>query len=1100
MKWITLSILLLCLPCLAQTPPDSGNLLFNFNADALSPGAVSTWSASSGTMTPFVLAQAIPGDQPTCYAAIQNGHNAVLFDGVNDYLPSATTFSQAQTYTVVIAGQYLGQNNSPSGRNYVVGSINGQANWGVEGTPTAGEGVNAGTAVTTNVDGGWHYRVTVVKGASTTIGWDGNPLTVLQASPGANTMTSFEMGCLGNPSSTADPGNWYVGNVLVYAGDETANYAAISTYENNIYNTQALQNQPYLGTLTNANPVGQYVLGGAAGNNSLNPNGWFNFNGDYTSTAGIIALSNAFNANVNACLFNCTNGYYSTLALWNADGNNVSGLRFYGDPMAQPYCAPELNTILPGIIAHIQSCGIRVGLTIRPQAFTYAFGGPPATVTNGVIFIDCSGLFGTNVYFGTNGVWTPIATNSTLLAQTPVPADFTNLLKKVMWVHSRYSNAKYGPAGTNFDWYADSMGGVDNWGPTNMAAMSNITRMFPGDRVFPECENSIPVCWRMFGIYNCFPFMDYTKNGYPVPLSILQHFPGASEVLKLDDATYNVPLLAAAMETNGVAPMPQPENANGTTNQVYQAQTNVWAAQAPHFAWFSQYGARNQTGADSLDPRAIWWLNNPTNWQAQTGQLGPGFTGWIEGVIDSYITISGSGAPGDNITLNLSDATMTAPIWNLAAAIYGIGVSNVVIDGGGTGSIYATDAGDGPTYDGYGCTGISFVDANNIWIQNLTVSGMYVTIPPTTNTTQLGTCINIGSSTVATGEGNVTISNVTCSYASTGINIGTGEPGWSNYVVDSCQIFGVNHGVSEGLGNTSASITNLNVKRSHIWNFANWDENASNPGWPNNHHDAIIVFSAASGGTITNSICEQNQIGPGFGLQSTGGYYASGFVQGNIVRNNIFNDSDGSYLNDAMVYWYPNSILYSPFFVLNNTFVGAPGGGAAIEFSPATSGLPIYPYCTNNLFLNVPLCFNIQYYAYFPSSFFDVDYSLYYGVTLTGAPLATGWSISANTSAAYLNYSGVSSWQSQGHDAHGVTGDPKLNGIYVPQFGSAAYQAGLVSAYVTNDFFGNRRLVGNDIGAVEAQIEITPPVILVGAPTGVKFVGTNSGGASIVGQ
>ncbi len=120
------------------SPADLGSKLKVWlEADDLSAGAVSAWSSISPAT--FNASQGTGGAQPTCVAADINGHNAVVFDGVNDFLTLGTAKIIGEAagdeftifYVVKIpaasAGWIIARDDNALGRDFAFGKSGSQA-------------------------------------------------------------------------------------------------------------------------------------------------------------------------------------------------------------------------------------------------------------------------------------------------------------------------------------------------------------------------------------------------------------------------------------------------------------------------------------------------------------------------------------------------------------------------------------------------------------------------------------------------------------------------------------------------------------------------------------------------------------------------------------------------------------------------------------------------------------------------------------------------------------------------------------------------------------------------------------------------------------
>ena len=134
----------------AWTPASLGtNLRLALVADDISGSdgsAVSSWPAAYGTS--WSVAQASGSKQPTLKTAFINGHNAVLFDRVDDWLATSadvTTLEDIGTLSIVFVAR---QGYSAVG----IGPVVSKHNSGTDGSWFAGEGGGSGVFQFTTIN------------------------------------------------------------------------------------------------------------------------------------------------------------------------------------------------------------------------------------------------------------------------------------------------------------------------------------------------------------------------------------------------------------------------------------------------------------------------------------------------------------------------------------------------------------------------------------------------------------------------------------------------------------------------------------------------------------------------------------------------------------------------------------------------------------------------------------------------------------------------------------------------------------------------------------------------------------------------------------
>lgn len=288
------------------------------------------------------------------------------------------------------------------------------------------------------------------------------------------------------------------------------------------------------------------------------------------------------------------------------------------------------------------------------------------------------------------------------------------------------------------------------------------------------------------------------------------------------------------------------------------------------------------TGASCSDAHSISWVNNSSNWGTTAGKIGAGTTIYLCGTIgcsgglNSNIGLIayGSGSEGNPITIKFEPgAKMSAPTcrkWiDLAWRNY------IIIDGGlledgktPNGVIENTNNGTpssyGGTYSYQTCTtGIGCVTnsgrsdvGNNIHIKNLTIRNLYVRVPNSLD--PAGSCVNSSADAltgIAFQGSNLSATNVTVTYAGTGIGVGY-TPGASNVTIDSVQLLGCNWGMGVGTSDNTAS--GFTFSNSVIDGFDVWETSGPDLGF---HRNGIHFFTNYA---LSNVYIYNNRFGPGF--------------------------------------------------------------------------------------------------------------------------------------------------------------------------------------------------------------------------------------------
>jgi hypothetical protein len=538
--WLIISIG--CCSCWSQTysPGKDTNLCMWFKADALSltnNAPVSIWSPSGGSVTNSV-GQSSVTNQPIFQTAQQNGLPAVLFDGVSSYLTTSRSFSAInQPLTVFIVYQYVGPLNGF--QNIFVGNIPNNSSWWVGNR----QGSNAIYAAGGNgsafpIDPNWHMIMFVVNGTNSIYRIDGGTNTPVTGNPGTGGITSLEIGGQAGRASLA---NVYLGETLIYNGDQSANEAAIFNYLESRWGIIQLEaNPPFTFNWPDRRPIGMDVLGSSAYVTTNNPRGWFNINGaDVTTSGGLATFRTKLLARADTEVTILTNMNAQGVIIWDIEGDEIAGLTYIGDPRKVPVLAPEMDAVADEFFAKYTSAGLRVGVTLRPHRFGTGTNFPAGT--NGNAFVLTSAPFGQKGYYYTNG-WVQ-TTNYYQINQVTVQSYLPELQDKIQYAMNRWGCSIF---------YIDSYGGLDQYGPVSVATLTNILQVNPGILLAPECAFQVTLSQgtKMFAMSA--PYLQPNYTGYCVPTNVPPVYPNAAAVIKISSPYTNSASLVASIQAGNI--------------------------------------------------------------------------------------------------------------------------------------------------------------------------------------------------------------------------------------------------------------------------------------------------------------------------------------------------------------------------------------------------------------------------------------------------------------------------------------------------------------------------------------------------------------------
>ena len=359
-------------------------------------------------------------------------------------------------------------------------------------------------------------------------------------------------------------------------------------------------------------------------------------------------------------------------------------------------------------------------------------------------------------------------------------------------------------------------------------------------------------------------------------------------------------------------------------------------------------------------------FNSAGHWGSGSGQIGSGTTIHLSGTITaaaqaaSYMVFQGSGSGGQPITLSFENcAVLTAPSWGPGGtAITGNGISYIVIDGHGCGTVQTTANGTGLTYTDND-NGIAFgAGCSNCTIQNMIVGPMYVHAGSSDEGGQ-----NSGGIYVLDGD-NVMFQNNTVFDAHWCIAYAW-DANHSSLSISSNTAYHCDHGIAVE-GGTAFSLTGASASSNTIHDASNWDDAAVD-----NHHDGIHFWCVVNGCAITGVNIYSNYFYGDWGAGFNSWIYDE--VEGTATQNNayIFNNYgiDQS-LASGSGCGYICFLGASP-TVVNNTVVGASN----------TVGLCLQNFGTGTVTVENNVCSNVNHALATQNATALVwNYNDYYGI------------------------------------------------------------------------------------------------------------------------
>ena len=435
--------------------------------------------------------------------------------------------------------------------------------------------------------------------------------------------------------------------------------------------------------------------------------------------------------------------------------------------------------------------------------------------------------------------------------------------------------------------------------------------------------------------------------------------------------------------------------------------------------YITQNTSGGDTGADCTNAHSASWFNSNA-----TGGNTYHLCGTFNGTNGQNMLISPAGSSGNILTILFEPgAVMTATYWGSNDGNFPTGgaitVNNfVTVDGGTNGIIQNTVNGAaGTSCPGGTCSdhisgGIYIPSGkNSVEIKNLTIQNIFLC-------NSSSKCNSVYSSGIKSSgsHSNISIHDNTITGTAVGIYSEFSGSALSNVNYFNNTLSDLYWGINIGSGSAGNTTSDVNVFRNTISNLDTWEHTPV-------HEDGMILFStskanvfnvynnniSAHGNLTANIFCTYGASAPGASC--------------NIFNNVLYVDnSTCAAVGGGRAIWLHGGS--GPHVLLNNTMVGPNASSCPLIMMESPTSIATFQ---NNI-LTVGHV-GLEDEQSFTSNLTTSDYNLYFNLGFAG---------NEDSSSKYYSFP---QWQTLGFDAHGITGDPKLNKIYQLQSGSAAIGA-----------------------------------------------------------
>jgi hypothetical protein len=364
--------------------------------------------------------------------------------------------------------------------------------------------------------------------------------------------------------------------------------------------------------------------------------------------------------------------------------------------------------------------------------------------------------------------------------------------------------------------------------------------------------------------------------------------------------------------------------------------------------YVAESSAGKGSGADCANAYGVSWFNDSSSWGSSVGQIGPGTSVHLCGVIDvpagtTGLTVQGSGTKAAPITIYFElGAVLESPYFPTnsfnQAALVMMNQSWVIVDGGTNGLIQNTLNGTpgaacpgGPCTEQQSSLAILAPGSSNCEIKNLTVANFYV---------HVGCSASTGCDTSgAVGDGlNITGSNWRVDHNTFHdihwALLHTYGAGDTNDSIDHNDFYNMDHGIIVS-SETAGMATNDYIHDNHIHDMANWDTGAADAY----HHDGIHAWNsaedegAAAWGSFTGLYIYNNRFDGTQGGNCTAWIFLEGGYDstGRTPWTSLFGSPNafiyGNYFTNSDVGANVQLSVAGPAVVFNNTLIGPSTNG-----------------------------------------------------------------------------------------------------------------------------------------------------------------------------
>ncbi len=445
--------------------------------------------------------------------------------------------------------------------------------------------------------------------------------------------------------------------------------------------------------------------------------------------------------------------------------------------------------------------------------------------------------------------------------------------------------------------------------------------------------------------------------------------------------------------------------------------------------YIGQAAAGTADGSSCANQYAITFFNTAGNWGAGAAQIGQDTTVHLCGTITSVMTVQGSGAAGNLITIQ----------WETGASLQACsttgsfridGRSYLVLDlGANSTAIECPNNGDGL---GTAIAALGIYDggtvASHVEVRNGTIGPMYVHVQGNTSTSG-----NSAYGISLAGGGNLSFHNLTVTGGGKGILWAGSTAGTSGNTIYQSTFVNDGAGIYYACGSTSCTDSGATIHDNDFTVGLNWSGSGI-------HQEDIHIFSNGAGSSITGLLYYNNYehgnwpaSGGTSNIEIDQGVFGdgNGSTSGYIFNNVCVEGNDGNKAGNGCVYAQRNDQNWG---VYNNTIDCVSNANPPAAFGIELDNITGTTYVAkNNIVMNCDVPYNTSGSTV---TGLTMDYMDWYNVG------SLGWA--TNTSGSATFYATLAAWKAfSGTDANSITTIPGLNTDYtITNSSSNAHLAG----------------------------------------------------------